>query len=317
MNTPATEYNKTLLLVVDDNPQNLKVLGNILKENTKYGLAFAMNGYEALEFVNTNKPDMVLLDVMMPDMDGYEVCRQLKKNPETANIPVIFITAKTEAEDAVEGFEAGGVDYISKPFHEPELLMRIRTHLDLKLSRDMLEEKNRELQLAYETIEKLALTDSLTGLANRRSIMNQMAVEVSRCDRNGGYFSLIMCDIDFFKKVNDTFGHDTGDYVLRTVADIMKTNLRQQDIVSRWGGEEFLIMLPLTELGQAVAVAEKLREAIKGAILRYAGEQFCVTMTFGVSQFDKYIGIEQSIKKADDALYLGKQTGRNKVVQAE
>ncbi|WP_303850122.1 diguanylate cyclase [Seleniivibrio woodruffii] len=315
--TNETEYNKTLILIVDDNQQNLKVLGNILRENTKYGLAFAMNGFEALDFISTTKPDMVLLDVMMPDMDGYEVCRQIKKDPKTANIPVIFITAKTEAEDAVLGFEAGGVDYISKPFHETELLMRIRTHLDLKLSRDMLEEKNRELQGAYETIEKLALTDSLTGLANRRSIMNQLAVEVSRCDRNGGFFSLIMCDIDFFKRVNDTYGHDTGDYVLRNVADVMRANLRQQDIVSRWGGEEFLIMLPLTELEKAVSVAEKLREAIKSTEMSFAGENFRVTMTFGVSGYDKGMGIEHSIKKADDALYTGKQTGRNKVVMAE
>ncbi len=315
--TNETEYNKTLILIVDDNQQNLKVLGNILRENTKYGLAFAMNGFEALDFISATKPDMVLLDVMMPDMDGYEVCRQIKKDPETANIPVIFITAKTEPEDAVLGFEAGGVDYISKPFHETELLMRIRTHLDLKLSRDMLEEKNRELQGAYETIEKLALTDSLTGLANRRSIMNQLAVEVSRCDRNGGFFSLIMCDIDFFKRVNDTYGHDTGDYVLKTVADVMRANLRQQDIVSRWGGEEFLIMLPLTELKKAVAVAEKLREAIKNTEMSFAGENFRVTMTFGVSAYDKGMGIEHSIKKADDALYTGKQTGRNKVVMAE
>jgi len=312
-----TQYNKTLVLIVDDNPQNLKVLGNILRENTTYGLAFAMNGFEALEFISAKKPDMVLLDVMMPDMDGYEVCRQLKKDPATENIPVIFITAKTEAEDAVMGFEAGGVDYISKPFHEQELLMRIRTHLDLKLSRDMLEDKNKELQQAYETIEKLALTDSLTGLANRRSIMNLMLIEVSRCDRNGGYFSLIMCDIDFFKKVNDTYGHDAGDYVLKTVSEMMRTNLRQQDVISRWGGEEFLIMLPQTDLDKAVAVAEKLREAVKTAVMSFAGEHFSITMTFGVSRFDKGSGIEHSIKKADDALYTGKQTGRNKVVMAE
>lgn len=311
------EYNKILILIVDDNPQNLKVLGNILKENTQYGLAFAMNGYEALEFIKTSPPDMILLDVIMPEMDGYEVCRTLKKQPETANIPVIFITAKTEPDDVVRGFEAGGVDYITKPFHEAELLMRIRTHLDLKISRDLLEEKNKELSEAYRKIERLALTDSLTGLANRRNIMNLMAVEVSRCERNGGTFSLIMGDIDFFKTVNDTYGHDTGDMVLKTLADIMVNGLRQQDVVSRWGGEEFLIMLPYTDLEKATAVAEKLRTAIMSAVMSYAGETFHVTMTFGVSQFNKMVGMEKTIKKADDALYLGKQTGRNKVLWME
>lgn len=308
---------KTLILVVDDNPQNLKVLGNILKDNTSHGLAFAMNGYEALDFVSKEKPDMVLLDIMMPDMDGYEVCQKLRSNPETAEIPVIFITAKTETEDVVKGFKAGGVDYVTKPFHEAELLMRIQTHMELKLSRDLLKEKNRELSEAYEKIERLALTDSLTGLANRRNIMNLMAVEVSRCGRNGSSFSLIMADIDFFKKVNDTYGHDTGDYVLRTVADIMTVNLRQQDVISRWGGEEFLIMLPYTDMKHAVAVAEKLRETIKNTDFVYAGEKFNLTMTFGVSMFDKNLGLEKAIKRADDALYLGKQTGRNKVLWME
>lgn len=311
------EYNKTLILIVDDNPQNLKVLGNILKENTSYGMAFAMNGYEALDFIKSSKPDMILLDVIMPEMDGFEVCRMLKKQPETANIPVIFITAKTEPEDIVKGFSVGGVDYITKPFHEAELLMRIRTHLDLKLSRDQLEEKNRELSEAYDKIEQLALTDSLTGLANRRNIINLMAVEVSRCERNGGTFSLIMSDIDFFKKVNDTYGHDTGDHVLQTLANIMRENLRQQDVISRWGGEEFLIMLPYTEMEKAVAVAEKLRLAVMNTEISYTGEHFHITMTFGVSQFDKMIGVEKTIKKADDALYLGKQTGRNKVLWME
>lgn len=311
------EHNKTLILVVDDNPQNLKVLGNILKENTTHGLAFAMNGYEALEFIGRERPDMVLLDIMMPDMDGYEVCEKLKSNPETADIPVIFITAKTESEDIVKGFKKGGVDYVTKPFHEAELLMRIQTHMELKLSRDLLTEKNRELSEAYETIEQLALTDSLTGLANRRNIMNLMAIEVSRSARSGSNFSLIMCDIDFFKKVNDAYGHDTGDYVLKMVAEVMMTSLRQQDVISRWGGEEFLIMLPYTDLQKAVAVAEKLRESIKNTEMNFAGEKFSITMTFGVSSFDKNLGLEKAIKRADDALYLGKQTGRNRVLWME
>lgn len=308
--------NKTHILIVDDNPQNLKILGNVLKENTDYTLAFAMNGEEALEYISKNRPDMILLDVMMPGIDGFEVCENLKKDPETEDIPVIFITAKSEPEDIVRGFRAGGVDYVTKPFSEAELLMRIRTHIELKKSRDLLELKNRELTEAYEKIELLALTDTLTGIPNRRNITNLMAKEVSRCKRNGGTFSMIMCDIDFFKKVNDTYGHDTGDYVLKEVAAIIQEQIRKQDVVARWGGEEFLIMLPETGINDATRVAEKLRSTLEDHKMKFGGHSFSVTMTFGAAVFEADLGIEPSIKKADDALYEGKQTGRNKVVQA-
>jgi diguanylate cyclase (GGDEF)-like protein len=305
---------KSLVLVVDDNSENLKVLGGILKNNTDYKLAFAMNGEEAVKFAHAHEPDMVLLDVMMPGMDGFEVCSLLKNDDVSKDIPVIFITAKTEPDDIVKGFSVGGVDYITKPFHETELLMRIRTHMELKNIRDALEDKNRELSEAYEKIEELALTDSLTGIPNRRNITSVLHKEVSRSSRNGYVFSMIMCDIDFFKKVNDNYGHDVGDYVLQRVSKILKKNLREQDVVSRWGGEEFLIMLPDTELDSAFFVAEKLRVAIKDAKMEFEEHSFGITMTFGVSEFNRQNGLEKSIKKADDALYEGKQTGRDKVV---
>ncbi len=191
---------KMNVLIVDDNQQNLKVLGNVLKENTDYGLAFAMNGEEALEYISKSvPPDMILLDVMMPGIDGFEVCKRLQENEETADVPVIFITAKSEPEDVVRGFRVGGMDYITKPFNEAELLVRINTHMELKRSRDELEQKNRELTEAYDKIEHLALTDTLTGIANRRHISNLMGgKEVSRCKRSGSIFSMLMCDIDFF-----------------------------------------------------------------------------------------------------------------------
>jgi len=304
------------VLIVDDNPQNLKILGNVLKENTDYRLAFALNGEEALEYISKSVPDMILLDVMMPGLDGFQVCEKIKEIEETKDIPVIFITAKSEPEDIVKGFNAGGVDYVTKPFNEAELLVRINTHMELKRSRDMLEEKNRELLEAYDKIELLALTDTLTGMPNRRNITNLMAKEVSRCLRNGGNFSLIMCDIDFFKKVNDTYGHDTGDYVLKRVSTIIQEKLRQQDVVARWGGEEFLVMLPETGIEDGFLTAEKLRVALENETMEFGGHSFSITMTFGVAVFEKDLGIEKSIKKADDALYQGKQTGRNKVVKA-
>jgi len=307
---------KMNVLIVDDNPQNLKVLGNVMKNNTDYALAFAMNGEEALEYMEKNTPDLVLLDVMMPGMDGFEVCSKLKKTKKGADVLVIFITAKTEPEDIVRGFEVGGVDYVTKPFNEAELLMRIRTHMELKKSRDMLEEKNKELTEAYAKIEYLALTDTLTGIPNRRNITNLLGKEISRCKRNGGTFSLIMCDIDFFKKVNDTYGHDTGDYVLQRISEMIQDYIRKQDVVARWGGEEFLIMLPETGVEDAENVAEKLRLAIEKEKLSFGGYDFKVTMTFGVAVYEDELGLEKSIKKADDALYKGKEMGRNMVVKA-
>lgn len=307
---------KMHVLVVDDNPQNLKVLGNILKENTDYNLSFAMSGEEALDYIKKNVPDMVLLDVMMPGMDGFKVCTKIRESENAAEVPVLFITAKSEPEDIIKGFKVGGVDYITKPFNEAELLMRINTHMELKRARDLLEEKNRELIEAYGKIEHLALTDTLTGIANRRYITNLMGKEASRSRRNGALFSLIMCDIDFFKKVNDTYGHDTGDYVLCEVSRIIQENIRKQDIVSRWGGEEFLIMLPETGGESAVSVAEKLRATIERFPMEFGDHKFSITMTFGVSVYESELGIEKSIKKADNALYEGKQTGRNRVVQA-
>lgn len=307
---------KILVLIVDDNQQNLKVLGNVLKDNTEYNMAFAMSGEEAIAYTEKVLPDMILLDVMMPGMDGFSVCSILKGKEETSGIPIIFITAKSEPEDIIKGFEAGGVDYITKPFNEAELLMRISTHVELKRARNLLEQKNRELTQAYDKIEHLALTDMLTGIPNRRNISNLMNKEASRCRRNGTTFSIIMCDIDFFKKVNDTCGHDTGDYVLKRVADIIQENLRKQDIVSRWGGEEFLLMLPETHIEDGVKVSEKLRETIQNEKMEFGEHSFSITMTFGVAVYEHDIGMEKSIKKADDALYQGKQTGRNKVVQA-
>ncbi|PLX67053.1 MAG: diguanylate cyclase response regulator [Denitrovibrio sp.] len=307
---------KMNVLIVDDNQQNLKILGNVLKEHTYYGLAFAMNGEEALEYLSKSLPDMILLDVMMTGMDGFQVCEKLQESEETADIPVIFITAKSEPEDIVKGFNVGGVDYVTKPFNEAELLVRINTHMELKRSRDMLEEKNRELTDAYDKIEYLALTDTLTGVANRRHISNLMGKEVSRCRRNGGTFSMLMCDIDFFKKVNDTYGHDTGDYVLKRVTELIQGRLRGQDVLSRWGGEEFLVMLPETAIDDAVVAAEKLRTTIEATEMEFGEHRFSITLTIGVATYEKELGIEKSIKKADDALYQGKQTGRNKVVQA-
>ncbi len=315
---------KPLILLVDDVPKNLSLLANILR-NENYDIAVATSGHQALEVAKATQPDLVLLDIMMPEMDGYEVCRQMKKNPRTQEARIIFLTARNEADDLVKGFEIGAVDYITKPFSGTELTVRVRTHLELKQSRDELErvngelqQKNDKLERAYEKLKEISQTDMLTRLSNRRDMIEKLQLEVSRFNRNKKGFTVIISDIDNFKHINDNYGHECGDAVLVNVSTILKSNLRQIDAVARWGGEEFLMMLPGTTLEGGLTVAEKLRATIEASFVDCQGENLKVTMTFGVSEFnDEDYDINHYIRLADEALYKGKQDGKNQVIPAE
>ncbi len=314
------------ILIVDDVPANIKILGELLKG--KYEIFVAGNGIKAVQVAKTKHPDLILMDVMMPEMDGFAACNVLKNFEETAEIPIIFITAKTETEDIVKGFEAGGVDYITKPFNSAELDARVKTHLELKKSREelkkyaqQLEDLNQELSLkntqlnqVMENLHLAAMTDPLTRLANRRYITEKAKEEITRFKRTGRNFAFILGDIDYFKKINDQYGHECGDYVLKFVAEIMRAGIREQDCLARWGGEEFLFLMPETDLEGSQTVAEKLRQKVQEAKIFYGENDLSVTMTFGVAVFDQSDGMDDSIKKADLALYTGKEKGRNCVV---
>lgn len=314
------------IMIVDDVPTNIKVLGELLKD--KYEVLVANNGNKAIQVASAKLPDLILMDVIMPEMDGITACHLLRKQPETSEIPIIFITAKNETDDMVNGFEAGGVDYITKPFNPAELNARIKTHLDLKKSReelrtiamqlktlnDELAEKNVQLNNAIENLHKAAMTDPLTGLGNRRFITEKVNEEISRCRRVAMTFSLMIADIDYFKKINDTYGHECGDYVLQSVANALKNGIRNIDDVARWGGEEFLFLLPDTNADGAIIVGERLRQAIEQLPLIYQDQSITVTMTFGVSEYDQSGSMDQTVKTADHALYTGKETGKNRVV---
>jgi two-component system, cell cycle response regulator len=325
------DNNKFTVLIVDDNTHNLQVLAEVVEESG-YEAILAMNGGQALESVAVDEPDLILLDVMMPQMDGYEVCSILKKEKGLKDTPVIFLTARSETEDIVKGFEAGGVDYVVKPFNTAELRMRMKTHLELKKSRDKLKESNEnfrkaneELNEANETIklknsqlkevmgklEFSSMTDPLTGLFNRRHIMDKIEEEASRFKRGNKEFSLIIADIDFFKKVNDTYGHDCGDYVLKQVSGIILESVREIDFVARWGGEEFLILIPDTGIEGGRVLADRIRMNIEKYSFQYNEIQLSLTMTLGVSIFDGTSTIDEIIKKADNAMYEGKKSGRN------
>ncbi|HEY3426975.1 MAG TPA: diguanylate cyclase [Negativicutes bacterium] len=331
-----TEERKPLIMIVDDNPYNLQIIA-VLIENSGYESVLAQTGQQVFDFVSKEKPDLILLDIMMPEIDGYEVCRILQQDETTRQIPIIFLTAKVEAADIVKGLEAGAVDYITKPFNTIELQARIKTHLELKKVRDDLKQSNKQLQEVntalqaanqlitvknqmlkemMEQLEYAAKVDALTGLFNRRYAVEKIEEEVARQQRNQKSFSFLMADIDFFKKVNDTYGHDGGDHVLKAISQMMQQTIREQDWLARWGGEEFLMLLPESDLAEAMLVAERIRQKIEENVIDYQKMKIAVTITLGVATYDGTEPVEQIIKKADNALYDGKASGRNCVVAA-
>ncbi len=307
------DNSKVKILLVDDTPENLEVAGSLLAKQD-YDLYLADNGETAIELVENFSFDLILLDIMMPGMNGFEVCNTLKSRKEFKDIPIIFITAKVDIDNVIKGFEIGAVDYIRKPFNSLELLARVKTHVELKKVREEIERKNEALKEAYEKLEEIATIDPLTKLINRREMTKKIEEEKVRFERNKREFSFIIADIDHFKSVNDNYGHDCGDYILATVANILKVNIRKQDVICRWGGEEFLFLLPETDLEGAKVIAEKLRIKIQEHQFKYKGIEIKKTMTFGISVYSENQNVDETIINADKALYEGKQKSRNCVV---
>lgn len=301
-----------LIMIVDDNPLNIRVLATILDEYSE--LLICMNGAEALEALKTEDPDLILLDVMMPGMDGYEVAQVIRNDLNLKDLPIIFLTAKADSEDMVKGFNAGGNDYVLKPFNEIELMARVKNQMDLKVSRDQLVQKNSELKDLIRKLEISAITDPLTGLFNRRFMMQKMDEEAARFLRYGHSFVIIMADVDHFKLINDQYGHACGDLVLRAVSQTMGVGLRTNDVLARWGGEEFLLLLPDTTVEGGELLAERIRQRVEDLKVTYHQHTISVTLTMGLSRFREGSTVDKVISLADQGLYQGKKTGRNKVV---
>lgn len=311
---------KPLVLIVDDNPQNLQVLGSILSKNGYEPVVF-LNGSDALAFLQQEPPSLVLLDVIMPEMDGYDVCRQIKSHPSTENIPVIFLTAKAQTQDLVQGFECGAVDYITKPFNSLELLSRVQTHVSLREMQKTLEDKNallqKEISLRIEAEEKLkilATIDDLTGLYNRRHFMELLRTEFERTIRYNLSLSLMIIDVDYFKKINDKYGHDVGDLALKSLGALGPKALREVDVFGRIGGEEFAVFLPETNLASAIVVAERFLKTTRETAISIESGTIALTVSIGLSTYTKETSAFDSlIKKADMALYTAKDSGRDRV----
>ena len=291
------------VLIVDDQRLNVQLLTDILKEH--YDLAIASDGERAIELCERRPPDLVLLDVQMPGLDGYEVCRRLKANPATREIPVIFVTARDSVEDQIKGLEAGAVDFITKPVHAPIVRARTRTHILLKQHADRLRE--------------LAHTDTLTGVANRRSFDERLKTEWRRSQRSRLPIALIMIDVDHFKQYNDTYGHQAGDRCLQQICAAMKNSLRRPaDLLSRYGGEEFACLLPETPLGQAMRKAEELGESVQRLGIPHASSSAApvVTISRGVAALipTGELQARELIRIADEMLYEAKRAGRNRTM---
>ena len=318
MNTVSVrkEHDKQKILIVDDTLANIEILFKILQDD--YDVYFAKSGADGVRIVKREMPDLILLDVMMPDMDGYQVCRLLKGDPKTSSIPVIFITAMGSDEDETRGLDCGAIDYITKPISPPIVQARVRNHLELKLSRDLLEELTRELGEKNRELEVLAREDGLTGLANRRNFNEVLDIELKRAQRSRQCLSLLLCDVDFFKKYNDQYGHLAGDKCLQTIGGIMRAGFKRAgDLPARYGGEEFAAILPETPPEMAAKLAERLRLELIGRGLphAFAGVLGVVTLSIGVvgAVVTSERDAEWFIDEADRALYRSKESGRNQV----
>ena len=297
-----------VILIVDDNPINLSVLSQTLLSEG-FQVRVAIDGENALDQVSYELPDLILLDVEMPVLNGFETCEQLKANPLTRDIPVVFMTALADTTNKVKGLAVGAVDYITKPFQEQELLARVKVHLKLSFVVQQLQEANFKL-------EQIANLDGLTQVANRRRFDQYIDQEWRRLAREQQPLSLILCDVDYFKLYNDNYGHQAGDTCLKGVAQAINSALkRPADLLARYGGEEFVLVLPNTKLSGATQLADLVTEEVRRLQIPHARSDVSeyVTLSMGISSEIPHPDMLPNtlIEKADQALYQAKKRGRN------
>ncbi|MDC9729819.1 MAG: diguanylate cyclase [Methyloprofundus sp.] len=287
---------KPCVLVVDDVPANIQILANCLKDH--YQIKVATSGELCLKLADfETKPDLILLDIEMPGMDGFETCQHLKSNKNTAGIPVIFVTAKDSTEDEEKGLLLGAVDYITKPIRPSIVSARVKTQITLKKQ--------------YDQLQILAMRDQLTGLYNRHYLLEVANAKVLHSKRHAKDLSLMMIDIDHFKTINDTYGHAEGDAILQKFSAVIMQMYRGEDVVARLGGEEFVVLLDECNLTSAQMRAEKLCKIVEAL----KPSNIMVTVSIGVSQLStaESDDFTQLLKRADFAVYQAKKLGRNRV----
>lgn len=306
----------SMILVADDEPLNLALMKRRL-EWESYRVITARDGREAVARAREALPDLIILDVMMPVMDGLQACRILKDEAQTHDIPVIFISALDDTETKVSGLTLGANDYISKPFRVEELLARVEVAIRLKRERDELRESAEEARRRAEAAREMSMTDALTGLLNRYGLQRSLQHEQSEARRYNRPLCCLLIDIDNFKGINDTYGHAAGDTALMQLARVLTEAVRGSDVVCRYGGEEFLVLAPETQLDGALALGEKIRLMTAAQLFGDTQRAFRLTLSVGAAELSAQESANDMIARADSALYHAKQEGRNRVEAAQ
>lgn len=299
------------ILAVDDSLLICQQIENILKDE-EVNIYKCHTAGEALSVLQVLEPDLILLDVVLPDMEGYELLEQIKEKNRN-HAPVVFITSKDSEQDISHGFELGACDYIKKPFHPAELKSRVKAHLDEKREKDELKFLNETLKANMEKLNQVVYRDELTGLYNRHFVVEKLARDLA--DR-GREDALVMIDVDNFKRINDTYGHDTGDMVLVCISNIMESICRRHKVV-RWGGEEFLIIMMAVTDQEIFDTCEEVRAEIEDFPFIRGDVTFFCTVTLGTERYRKDRSFQENVKFADEALYCGKASGKNRTVRYE
>lgn len=307
------------ILIVDAHPENLQILLKPL-ESLPVEVICATNGDEALALTHQYEFALCIIDVMMPEINGFANAQLIKQNEDAEYVPIIFITAMNYDESQVfQGYDVGAVDYLCKPINIHILLRKVSFFLKLYHQRLKLVEAKELLKSQKEILEKLASHDDLTGLLNRRSLNITLGQEFSRCKRYHTDLSLLMMDLDHFKEINDTYGHNFGDFVLSSFASRLTATLREADFAFRFGGEEFILLLPQTDIKGAITLAERIREQNAREEFISPNQKAQVTVSIGVSSFGQHQPNVQNdlIAFADKALYRAKENGRNRTESLE
>lgn len=297
---------RATILIVDDEISNIEIMNAVLEDD--YEICFSLSGQQALDTARAAPPDLILLDVLMPGIDGFEVCRQLKEDPVLADIPVIFTTGLGDTDDEIRGLSLGAIDYVTKPIQPAVLQARVSNHVELKRLRD---------QLA-----SMAVTDALTGLSNRRQMERALKSEVARLTRTGDWLTVVMIDIDFFKQFNDTYGHPAGDRCITMVAAALTRAVkRASDLPARYGGEEFACILPGADPAGAALVAQEIGQHVQSLNIPHEQSQISpfITVSIGVASARCLPDMSPDlwIQQADLQLYKSKQEGRNRTTSIQ
>lgn len=303
---------RVVILFADDEEINRKLIERRLSR-AGYEVITAVNGQEAVERTRTHAPDIAVLDLMMPVMDGRQACRLIKEDRATRDVPVLMLSARDETDIKVQCLEIGANDYISKPFRIEELIARIGVALRLSRERNSLRASAAEADARAQAAHEKTLSDPLTGLLNRYGLLHALSREFAGARRYQRPLACLMIDLDYFKNINDTLGHVMGDLALTQAASVLQEAVRASDLVCRYGGEEFLALLPETSIGGAQILAEKVRTAMANRRFGNKTDSFSVTLSIGVAELRTEESGNDMIARADAALYRAKQAGRNRV----